>query len=89
VLVHYYRRLFLWFALMALPVFLVFGLLLYGSFRAPMEHRQTVLATTVVVGTLGLFILLLGLVSELVLKSDWKAFDRLLVVDDRTGETLE
>mgnify|MGYP002623807555 FL=1 len=89
VLVHYYRRLFMWFALMALPVFVAFAALLHMSLGAPQETRQTVVAITAVVGTLGLFIVLLGLVSELVLKSEWKEFDRLLVVDDRTGDVLE
>jgi len=85
-LVHYYRRLLLWFALMSLPVFAVFAVLLVGSFRAPVETRQVVIGTTVVVGTLGVFIGILGLASELVLKANWREFDRLLVVDDRTGE---
>lgn len=88
VLVHYYRRLFLWFVLMAAPVLLAFAALLWGSFTAPAEHRQVLLGSALVVGSLGLFVGLLGLVSELVLKGEWHEFDRLLLVDDRTGETL-
>jgi hypothetical protein len=86
--VHYYRRLLLWFFLMAMPVFLLFSVLLAWSVQAPLAYRQTALGTAVVVGSLALFIGMLGLASELVLKSNWQEFDRLVVVDDRTGETL-
>lgn len=89
VLVHYYRRLLIWFVIMALPVLLVFGILTVGSFRAPAANRPVIIGATVVVGMLALFIGALGLVSEIVLRANWKEFDQLLVIEDRTGEALE
>jgi glycosyltransferase involved in cell wall biosynthesis len=88
VLVHYHRHLFVWFVVMSLPVMAVFAGLLYWSFHAPLESRQTVMGTTVVVGSLGIFFGVLGLVSELVLGPHREDLDRLLVIDDKTGEAL-
>ncbi len=88
VIVHYYRDLMLWFVLMSLPVWGLFFFMIYASSRAPAEQRAIHIGATVVVGSLALFISMIGLVSDLVLKSNWQEFDRLVVVDDRTGETL-
>jgi len=89
VVVHYYRRMFYWFAFMAAPFFLFAAALLVAMFLAPPASRQVFLGGTVVLGSFALFTLMLGFVSDLVLKGDWSEFDQLLVHETRKGEDLK
>ena len=87
VLVHYHMRLRFWFAIMSVPLFALFlGLL--TAHMVSVHDTYVLLACAVVVGSLGLFVGTLGLLSEMILHDNHEEFDRLLVIDAHTGEAL-
>ena len=86
VLVHYYRRLLRWFLMMSVPVVAMFLVMLVATLAE--ERPMVFIGVTAIVGSLGIFIAFLGLISEMVLNRNRDVFDGLLVIDSGTGEAV-
>ena len=79
-LVHYFRRPLLGFALLALlPVLL--GTAVLWAALAGGTGGTVLFGSGVVLVSMGFFVLLLGLLSDLALRGEWREFEQLLVQD--------
>ncbi|MFQ5845974.1 MAG: glycosyltransferase family 2 protein [Planctomycetota bacterium] len=87
-LVHHHRRIFRWFCLLALPVLLVAAGAFLGTLFADPPGRNVLFGCGLVLGTLGLFIVFLGLVGDLVVAGDPAEYEELRLLEPRRWSTV-